>query len=185
MMRSPRLAAAGLGLFLLRGCGSGSQTTTADAGTGSTVVATTAPAAKGTALSGHTLNGVLTVMMSDDIAKGAACQPPAPYDDLTAGAPVVVKNAAGNRPGGRHRRFPNGILVAVNADDHRAPDTASRRSGRPRCRKHALGRAACSITEDALRAEADRIAGGRHSEYCADNESLRIIKAPVVNYEIA
>lgn len=97
MRRLHRLAAAGLGLVLLSGCGSSAQTRTADVCTGSTV--TSASVAEGSALSGHTLSGVLTVMMSDDIAKGAPCQPPGAYDDITVGAPVVVMSGSGDELG--------------------------------------------------------------------------------------
>lgn len=51
------------------------------------------------ASTGHSIRGVFTLTVDEQLTKGAECEGPPPYDDLRGGAPVLVKNSAGEEIG--------------------------------------------------------------------------------------
>lgn len=94
-----RLILCSLALVAFAGCGGGvSETAT----TGSDPVATSAtttPLTTPTTAAGHTMRGVFTLTVDEQLTKGSDCAGPPPYDDLRGGTPVLVKNESGEEIG--------------------------------------------------------------------------------------
>lgn len=58
----------------------------------------------------HSIEGVFTLITDEGLTKGAECEGPPPYDDLRGGAPVIVRNEAGEEIG-------RGTLAAGRASE--------------------------------------------------------------------
>lgn len=93
--------AAVLFLFVLSGCGGGTSDTATTGSTAVETAVTTGGSSTSTSVAspGHSIRGVFTLTVDEQLTKGAECEGPPPYDDLRGGAPVVVKNEAGEEVG--------------------------------------------------------------------------------------
>lgn len=100
LRRTRRGVVGALALVALSGCGGVSETSTTGSqpiDTSSTTAVPSATDSSGT--DARSIEGVFTLITDEGLTKGADCEGPPPYEDLRDGAPVIVKDEAGDEIG--------------------------------------------------------------------------------------